>query len=124
VKKVDGTRTDIRDPRTGNYLRVDWTDTPGPSAVQAWRDFAPVFASRNEGYREIRIEPTTYKGFQAAIWEFTYRRGSTTLHAVDLGFVTGTHGFALNFQTTESTWRTSQPIFDSFKASFEVPTGR
>lgn len=124
VKKVDGTRTDIRDPRTGSYLRVDWTDKPGPSAVQAWRDFAPVFASRNSGYREIRIEPTTYKGFDAAIWEFTYRRGSTTLHAVDLGFVTGSHGFALNFQTAEASWRSSQPIFDAFKASFEVPSGR
>ena len=124
VRKRDGTRTDFTDPKTGNYMRVDWTDKPGPSAVQAWRDFAPVFAGRNSGYREIGIEPTTFKGLEAAIWEFTYRRGSTTLHAVDLGFVTSTHGFALNFQTTEGDWQESQPVFESFKASFEVPRGR
>ena len=124
IQRRDGTRTDFKDPRTGNYLRVDWTDKPGPSAVQAWRDYAPVFAGRNSAYREIRIEPTTFKGMDAAIWEFTYKRGSTTLHAVDLGFVTPTHGFALNFQTTEGDWQSSQDVFESFKASFEVPKAR
>ena len=30
--------TDFVDPATNSYLRVDWTDEPGPSAQQAWVD--------------------------------------------------------------------------------------
>ncbi len=119
VQQVDRTRTDIRDPKTGSYLRIDWTDKPGPSAVAAWEDYSKTFASRHEGYREIRIEPTTYKGFQAAIWEYSYSSQGRRLRAVDLGIVTGRYGFALNFQTAEQAWDESQPTFDAFKAAFQ-----
>ncbi len=119
VRQVDRTRTDIRDPRTGSYLRVDWTDTPGPSPVGAWQDFSKTFASRQQDYREVRIEPTTYKGADAAIWEYTYSSRGGRLHAVNLGMVTGRYGFALNFQTNEEFWQGSQDVFERFKAAFE-----
>lgn len=121
VRPVDATRTDIRDPDTGAYLRVDWTDEPGPSPEGAWRAQAARFAATHEGYQEIRIEPTTYKGFDAAIWEFTYSSGGTRLHALDLGFVTGPYGFALYFQSSEELWAGLQPTFEAFKAGFRPP---
>jgi serine/threonine protein kinase len=120
VQRLDRTRTDFRDPSTGAYLRVDWTDTPGDSPEAAWRAQSASFGSRHAGYREIRIEPTVYKGFEAAIWEYTYMANGP-LHAVDLGFVTPTHGFALNFQTPEGIWTESQDTFEAFKAAFEPP---
>ncbi len=119
VRQVDRTRTDIRDPRTGSYLRIDWTDTPGPSPVAAWQDFSKTFASRQQDYREVRIEPTTYKGADAAIWEYTYSSRGGRLHAVNLGMVTGKYGFALNFQSSEELWQGSQGLFETFKAAFE-----
>ncbi len=122
VQQVDRTRTDIRDPKTGSYLRIDWTDSPGPSPVAAWQELSKSFASRHEGYREIRIEGTTYKGFDAAVWEYSYSSGGGRLRALDLGIVTGRYGFALNFQTAEQAWEESQPTFDAFKAAFQ-PVG-
>lgn len=121
VRALDATRTDITDPRTRSYLRIDWTDTPGPSPQGAWEAQSASFGSRHDQYDEIRIDPTSYKGFDAAVWEYTYSAGGARLHAVNLGFVTGTHGFALNFQTHEQRWDGSQELFEAFKASFRVP---
>ena len=121
VRARGGTRTDIVDPDTGSYLRLDWTDSPGPSPEAAWESLSKSFGARHDQYEEIRIEPTTYKGFDAAEWEYAYTDGGARLHAVDLGFVTTTHGFALNFQTHEERWDDSQDVFDAFKASFAVP---
>jgi hypothetical protein len=118
---TESTLTNFTDPETGTYLRVDWTDAPGPSPVGAWEDQSASFGAEHDNYEELRIEPTTYQGYDAAEWEYTYSEGDSDLHAIDLGFVTGDYGFALNFQTHEEDWTTSQAIFEAFKASFEVP---
>jgi eukaryotic-like serine/threonine-protein kinase len=115
---VDGSLTDFRDPSTGAYLRVDHVQPPGPSPEGAWLDFEPRFAAENAGYQRIRIEPTTFQGFPAAVWEFTYGNG---LRAVDLGFVTDDYGFALNFQAPEADWERLQPVFEAFQAGFRPP---
>lgn len=119
----DRTRTDFVDPQTGTYLRVDWTDKPGDSPEAAWEAQSQSFGSRHANYREIRIEPTTYKGHRAALWEYTYEAGGASLHAYNLGFVTGDYGFALNFQTREDQWAASGPLWDRLKANFQVPAG-
>jgi hypothetical protein len=121
VRPLDRTRTDITDPATGSYLRVDWTDRPGDSPEGDWQRLSRSFGARHQGYRELRIEPVTYKGYRAAIWEYSYSSGGARLHAVDLGMVTGRYGFALNFQTPEAIWEQSQPTFESFKAAFQPP---
>ena len=119
--RTNGTLTDFVDPTSGAYLRVDHVAPPGPSPEQDWLDYEPRFAAENPGYRRIQITPTTYAGFPAAIWEFTYGSGSGEKRAVDLGFVTGRYGFALNFQTRSADWDRLQPVFDAFKASFKAP---
>ncbi|MGH2787195.1 MAG: serine/threonine-protein kinase [Actinomycetota bacterium] len=120
---VDDSSTDFRDPETGTYLRVDWTDAPGPDPVAAWEEQADGFGSRHANYEEIRIEPTTFQGYEAAIWEFTYSEGGANLRALDLGFVTDNYGFALLFQTHEEDWDESQELFDQLKESFQAPPG-
>jgi hypothetical protein len=117
----DGTLTDFRDPDTGAYMRVDFTRTPGPSPADDWYAFEPDFAAKNAGYHRIQITPTTYAGFPAANWEYTYSSGRGDLHAVDLGFVTGRYGFALNYQAPEKDWQRLQPTFEKFKATFRAP---
>jgi eukaryotic-like serine/threonine-protein kinase len=116
-----GTLTDFRDPDTGAYLRVDHRTPPGPSPEGAWYEFEPRFAAENANYRRIQITPTTYNGYPAAIWEFTYTGRGAELHAVDLGFIAGDYGFALNFQTSAADWERLQPVFEAFKASFKAP---
>jgi len=118
---TNGTLTDIRSPSSGAYLRIDHREPPGPSPEGAWRDFEPRFSSQNANYKRLQITPTSYQGYRAAIWEYTYG-GGAGVRAVDLGFIAGTHGFALNFQTPASDWDRLQPVFAAFKASFTAPT--
>ena len=116
VPKTD-TITDFRDPATGSYLRVDWTDTPKDDPAQDWREQAVVFARNHANYQELSIGPTTYRDYNAAVWEFTYGSG-TTVHATNLGFVTGGRGYALLFQTPEGIWASSQGLNQQFRDAF------
>jgi serine/threonine protein kinase len=120
--QIPNTR-DFRDPETGTYLRVAWRKPPGRSAQGTWESYSEDFGSRHSGYRTIRIDPTTYKGYEnASEWEYRYTSGGAVLHAINLGVVTGEYGFALNFQTRESEWERSQPTFDRIKELFVPPS--
>jgi serine/threonine protein kinase len=113
---------DFRDPETGTYLRIQWTTEPGPSPKGAWKAQAKSFAASHEGYEEIGITRTTYKGHKAAVWEFKYTEGGAQLHAADLGFVMDKeYGFALYFQTREENWDGSQQLSEQLKAAFQPP---
>lgn len=116
-----GTRTDIRDPASGTYLRVDHREPPGPSAVAAWQDQEKSFMAQYPGYQRLQLVATSFGGFPGALWEFTYPSGAATLHAADLGFITGRYGFALYFQTKDADWQRLQPLFDNFKRTFQPP---
>ena len=121
---TNGSLTDFRDPTTGSYLRVDHISPPHADAAADWRAYEPSFAASNPDYQRIQITPTTFDGFPAATWEYTYGSGGTTLHAVDLGFIVGSrYGFALNFQTPAADWQRLQSEFQAFQRSFRAPTG-
>ncbi len=84
--------------------------------------YAPRFASTHQGYAEIQIAPAEFRGYEAAIWEFTWGRDGF-LRAADLGFITPNYGFALYFQSRTVDWDASQPLFEAFQASFQPPPG-
>ncbi|MDP9069151.1 MAG: serine/threonine protein kinase [Actinomycetota bacterium] len=115
------TRTDFKEAGTGRYLRIDYTETPGPDAYdQIEQSGEPSFASRHPDYERVQLTETTFAGTDnAALWEYTYEGQ----HAYNLQFVTadGEYGFALNFQTPEDQWDESQDLWESFKASFVLP---
>jgi hypothetical protein len=110
--------TDFRDEATGTYLRVDWVTPPNGTPVGAWER-----AAEAAPFDTIRIDPTTYRGMDAALWEYTYSEGGADLHAYNLGFITpdGTYGMALNFQTHEENWDSSQDLWEQLKAGFRPP---
>ena len=99
-------------------MRVDHTDDPGLLPEGDWYDLEKRFKAENDNYRRIRITPTTYAGFPAAVWEFTYSDGGASLHASDLGFTTPRHGFALYAHAGTSDWDRMQPVFAQFRAAF------
>ena len=117
-----GTLTDIRDPVSRAYMRIDHQQPPNPSPEGAWQSFEPRFAAQYANYQRVQITPTTFKGYRAAIWEFTYSDGGADLHAVDLGFIAGKYGFALNWQTRAADWDRMKPMFEQFKESFKAPS--
>lgn len=104
----------------GSFLQVGWRSPPDKAGpVGAWKEYEPSFASRQGDYQRITIEPTEFKGMEAGWWEMTYEG----LHAVNLGFITpdGEYGMALFFNTPESEWDESQPLFEEFQDSFDPP---
>jgi eukaryotic-like serine/threonine-protein kinase len=109
----------IRESGTGTYLLVEWTPDPKPDPVADWQAQSDYFATRHEGYVELRIEPYTYRDYNAAMWEFRYQDGGTVLHAGNLGFVTAGRGYALYFQTREPNWNASQDTFARFREAFD-----
>jgi tRNA A-37 threonylcarbamoyl transferase component Bud32/outer membrane biosynthesis protein TonB len=122
VVRRSSTLTDFRQPGTGTYLRVDWTDQPGPSALGAWQDAEPAFSARKSGYQRIRLEPTDYRGLDAAVWEYRYQEGGSQLHAINLNWVASSRrAYALNFQTNEADWRGALPVFEQVQRSFRFP---
>jgi hypothetical protein len=121
-QSVDETSVDFSDPASGAYLRVDWTTTPGDSAVAAWEQQSESFAATHSDYVDLGNAPADYRGWPAATWELTYSESGASLHALDLGFVVDdTYGFALYFQTHAEDWESMQDTFDAFKQSFRPP---
>ncbi len=114
------TRTDFREG-TGRYLRIDYTQTPGPDALAQIEDaLEPGFIGRHPSYERVQLTPTEFAGTDnAALWEYTYEGQ----RAYNLQFVTadGEYGFALNFQTPENQWEASQDLWETFKATFVLP---
>jgi hypothetical protein len=120
IQTRSASTTDFREPGTGRYLRVGFTDTPGDDAKAAWESGARAFAQSHGGYEQLRIEETDYRGYDtAAVWEYRWR-DTNLLHAINLGFVTGGKGYALNFQTREPQWEESQALWEGMKDRFEV----
>lgn len=117
VVRRSGTLTDVRDPQTGTYLRLDWVaDRRNP--VTAWERQEESFAARHEGYRRLRLRRTTFRGDRAALWEYRYRDGGATLHAYNLGVNRGDNGFALNLQARQSEFQAARRLWPFFLASY------
>jgi serine/threonine protein kinase len=117
----EGNYTDFRHPDSAAALRVVVQDSNARSAESAWLDLERRFRTEQQGYSRIRLEPTQFKDFDAAEWEFTYERRNVQLHNLDLGVVTGAKGFTLNFEARQSDWDIVKAFMDRFEDSFEPP---
>ncbi|MGI9016160.1 MAG: serine/threonine-protein kinase [Euzebya sp.] len=120
TERLDATRTDISDPTSSAYLRLDWTADPAPDPLADWQAYEPSFAEGHTGYERIRMEPTTFDGQPAALWEYIYTAGGTPVHAYNLN-VSGTdYGYALNYQASEADWAAAEPLFSNFMAGYDI----
>jgi eukaryotic-like serine/threonine-protein kinase len=118
-RAASGNRTDYVDPGTGAYLRVDHTDDPAPDPLEDWEAAAADFADRHEGYEQLRLERVDYRDYDAAVWEYRYREGGVTLHAVNLNLIDGDHAYALNLQSPEDDWDEVGDHFPFVTAGFQ-----
>lgn len=119
---ITADQVDLRDSATGRLLRVEIGAQAHPSAINDWYSYEPAFARQVQDYRRIRISPSDGgNGNRSADWEFTFRSGSVTLHALDRGVVDGRTAHALYWQTTESDWAASQQQFEQLAGSFVPP---
>lgn len=101
------------------YLRVAHTEDPAADAVQDTESIEAAFRDGHADYERIRLEPTEYRGTDAAIWEYTFTADGIPFHAIHLNVSTGDRGYALNHVVPESGWGAAADRFEQFMASFE-----
>lgn len=116
---VQNGETDFNAPGSAAHLRVDTTNTPGPSAVGAWQDQEKTFSAQHAAYHRIYLGPSTYRDYQTADWTFQWQDGAVLLQANDRGMVTGGKGYALFLQTTAAQWSADQGLLQGFYSSFQ-----
>lgn len=119
VQPSGGTTTDITDPSTGSYLRIDWTDEPADDPYADWQAYESEFAESHADYERIRLERTDFRGRDAAIWEYRYREGGALLHAYNLNIGGEQYAYALNWQTREGDWEAMLDLWEVFTDTFQ-----
>jgi hypothetical protein len=117
VSRLDDTRTDIRDPDSGTYLRLDWV-AARRDPLGAWEENEPAFAASHANYERLGLDETTYQGNRAALWEYRYEDGGVALHAYNLGVNADENGFALNLQSHADDWERAQELWPLFLSSY------
>jgi serine/threonine protein kinase len=117
-KQPDSLHTATASGPGGRIFKVQSTDHPS-DPMQAWTDQARSFSS-HPGYQRIRLEPGSYLGLDAAIWEFTQLEGGQRVHKLDITFKRGDGrwGYAVLLQAPESSWSETSGLAGQFERGF------
>lgn len=117
----DGHMVYFRNP-DGGYLQIDQTDNPNDDAGDDWRDLESRISGNFSGYSLIGIDDIdaawTDPYVSAADWEFTFDGSDTELHAINRGFHTDDHGYAL-FLVSPEPPEDNHALLDRIAESFE-----
>jgi serine/threonine protein kinase len=116
-----GPRTELRDPSSQAFLRIDWLQDPQADPVTLEQQAGAAHAGERGGYAQARLEPAQFKGLPAALLEFTYQDGETW-HALELGVRSPRHHVAMAIYTRDRDWGAGWALFEAFKASFVPPS--
>lgn len=105
------------------YLQIAWTDHPRRDAAADWRRQARLRGPHFTGYHQIGIHAIDYRHYPtAAVWDFTWRRGDTTVRVADRGFTTDAHhGYAILFSAPQRDWAALRRVRQAVYASFRAP---
>jgi eukaryotic-like serine/threonine-protein kinase len=110
----------FRDESSRYTLRVDYTDSPRPSALQAWQEASPSFAAQLADYEELRLENVEFRGYDAAELEFTYRDpgSGAQLRVLDRNLIVDGRAYALYWQVSADRFEESLEEFERLAAAF------
>ena len=103
--RVSADRSKFQGP--AGTLIVDWTDTPGSSALAGVRAEAARTSGSFADYRQLELKTVDYRdGWSTADWEWTYTGSNgADLRAISRYFVTDSgDGFTLYWTASAATW--------------------
>ncbi|MFF0412042.1 serine/threonine-protein kinase [Kitasatospora sp. NPDC004745] len=109
----------------GSTLTIEWTTTPGPSAVADWQESEPGLRGKVTNYQRVNLAAITYRQWtNAADWEWI--SGSPRTHSLNRGFVTGNpakYGYAIYWITPDADWAApaNAQARDTAFATFQPP---
>jgi Protein kinase domain len=92
----------------GFVLVVAWSTHPQASAVADWHQQAAGKAAADPSYRQISIRRVSYRGYNAADWQFTNIYQGVRIRAIDRTFIVraGQLAYAIELYGPAGQWRT------------------
>ncbi|MGI8691474.1 MAG: hypothetical protein ACR2JK_01030 [Geodermatophilaceae bacterium] len=121
----DGSIGDFLEPDGDRFLRIDQTQTPLSDPVADWESQETDVSTRLGGYSRIRIEPVSYRDYNAADWEFTWQADRGAVHVLNRNTITGPdRAYALYWSTPEGQWEDSMDLYETFVGTFRPPLDR
>jgi eukaryotic-like serine/threonine-protein kinase len=110
---------DFIEPGGERFFRVQPT-TDGLAPLVAQRNLERAFMARHpgDGYRRLRLGPTTFRSVPAAEWEFTFLDEGRPTRGYDITFVAAGRRHAILFQSPANRWAGSRDELRSFLAGF------
>jgi hypothetical protein len=111
---------DPDEPR--RFVRVQ-VDRDAQDPLEAWQQTEESFKARHgdDRYRRIALERTRLRDrWRAAAWEFTYRLAGRPTRVYDLAVTTGTRRYAVQFQSDEADWPSTEPVLERVLAGLEL----
>jgi hypothetical protein len=93
-------------PQPGFTALVAWTTQPKPDAYADWQQQSAATARQDPGYQLIGITRVSYRGWNAADWEFLASRAGQLDHFLDRGFIVrpGQLAYALELYGPQAQW--------------------
>jgi eukaryotic-like serine/threonine-protein kinase len=108
-------------PPAGFVLFISWTRHPRGSQLADWRQQAVAKATADPTYRQLAVRSVSYRGYQAADWQFSNAFGGHRVRVTDLGFVVtpGRLAYAIELYGPPARWsRIYSALWAGVLASF------
>ncbi|WP_229922831.1 serine/threonine-protein kinase [Streptomyces morookaense] len=122
---ADWNRTE-KSPSDISYAAKDGTIEISASQARTTEDVVTHWQRDEEnfhgitGYRKIRLDPTTFRGNSAVIWEYTIPQAGTPWYGRQLGFEKGGRTYQVNVWYQDSAEKAALDVYARVKASFRT----
>ncbi|MFF4409453.1 serine/threonine-protein kinase [Streptomyces sp. NPDC001404] len=122
---ADWNRTE-KSPSDISYAAKDGTMEISASQARTTEDVVTHWQRDEEnfhgitGYRKIRLEPTTFRGNSAVIWEYTIPQAGTPWYGRQLGFEKGGRTYQVNVWYQDSAETAALDVYARVKESFRT----
>ncbi|MFD9684368.1 serine/threonine-protein kinase [Kitasatospora sp. NPDC001309] len=117
----EANRRIFKNSADGSQLRIEWTTTPGESALADWQESEPNVRGQVTNYQRVNLAAITYRQWtNAADWEWT--NGTPKSHSLNRGFVTGSpakYGYSIYWIVPDAQWAAQAPARDVVFNTFQ-----
>ncbi|MFD5467626.1 protein kinase [Kitasatospora sp. NPDC127059] len=117
----DANRRIFKNSADGSQLRIEWTTSPGASALADWQESEPNVRGQVTNYQRLNLAAIAYRQWtNAADWEWT--NGTPKTHSLNRGFVTGSpakYGYSIYWIVPDAQWAAQAPVRDVVFNSFQ-----
>ena len=112
---------DLTKPGGGGYLRLITGPPPGSGVLANMQEGETEFKPGHADYHRIRIQQVQYRGWPAAVWEFTYTGDDgVARHVQYLSFVTNNVNYALYISAPTASYGQLVPVLQTAQNTFKT----